>query len=202
MSIERLRKYARTTARELTAHEIPTQPWTVGGHSYTTSRTEGRWIFKKSIDEVVHVPVTVVVDGCRVWAQVVSITEYRLSGGFPAGGWQEQKQIWLSPDGELLGVEAKTAKWESGRSYPDQAESVQVASDADIRFADEPWHSAPLKPRVPRGGGSGRWDSGINLRRGERLPEGMRISMALTDLRKSKGTYVSRNRMTPESGSK
>lgn len=192
VALQRLRGYARKTAIELRDARIEPASWTVGGETSQRTRTEGWWIFKRSVTETVTEPVRTLVEGWRLWRQVVSLTEYRLSRGFPEGGWQEERQIWLAPDGRLLSVEAKTQRWESGRGYPDQLESIADCTDSDIHFADQPWYDTPRPPRTPKGRQEGRWDSGVNLRRVPPLKPGLRISISLTDLRKAKGTYTAR----------
>lgn len=146
----------------------------------TQSHTVGRWIFRRTVTQTVEQPVTTVVEGWPLWQQVTSITVYRLSRGFPEGGWEEQRQIWLAPNGDLKALEAKVARWEAGRSYPDVAGRVDDATDTDILMADQPWHDRPHPPRIPRGARDGRWDSATNLKRQAKpLPPGMRISQAL-----------------------
>lgn len=186
-----LRKYARRTAAELASRGIqPVHLVEASTVHRTVERVEG-WLFKRTVKESVVEQRDAVHPGWPLWTHDVTVVEWKRAPNVMGGGWTIEKSIWLDPSGELMAFAMQRSHWQPGQALPDSVSEARVALDTDITFADLPLHAYPRSPSPPRKA-SGLFESHVGIRRGDRLPPGMRISRALTDLRKRHGTYVAR----------
>lgn len=195
MTVERVRSYAVKTAKELGRAGHPPEGLTV---EIASSRLGEQRVglFRRLFARTVADTVQTRIEGWCLWSQAMTVTEVHQATTPVGQGWTTSRQIWLAADdGRLLDVGLRTGAWNfQSEGQPDRVLSICNAEDAVIQLADRAYFDFPRPPYVPRTHKGSRfkpgyYESNVGQRNAPPLPEGMRISRALTELRKKAGTY-------------
>lgn len=192
--IRRLRAYAKKTARELVRAGVPLEGPLVTTYQEKIRREGFLRRRKVSIQE--EGPDQPELIGWLLWSHVWKEVELHQSPVPPrrkrdprlTNSWTITRGWWLVSDGsidivdhhvELIHFTKKTHRWIADR---------QPATDEELTHPDLPWRSwggDDKKSLLVEYGQQHDW------RATARTP-GLRLSTALTNLRKAKGTYVQR----------